>query len=435
MTYDSVLEYMELNIKGLGSVPGLDSVKELLKRAGNPEMNAKVIHIAGTNGKGSISTFIAESLKQNGYKVGRFLSPALSDFREMISVNGVEIPKTKVAEGLSFLYEKCNEMKKDGLSHPTEFEIETVLAFWYFQLKKCDFIVLECGMGGELDATNVVDQPLLSVFASISLDHCAFLGNTLTEIARTKAGIMKKGCKAVSCIQEEEVKRALLDRAEEIGAQISFVNNEEIGLKEKKKTLPLKQSFSYKEWKNVSISLLGTYQLENAATALLALEVLEAQGIKLNHDKIMKAFQEAKWPGRFEILGRKPVVIADGAHNPDAVHKLMETMDLYFTNKRIIYIMGVLKDKEYSTMYEEAVPRAEAVITVTSPNKARALPAFELAKAIRELNPNVTAADSVEEALEMAQLMAGKDGIILAFGSLSYLGKLRESYERMNHDR
>ena len=427
MKYEEVMEYMECKVNMLGSVPGLDSIRELLKRMGNPQDGLAFIHVAGTNGKGSVSTLIANALTANGYKVGRYISPVIGDYRERIQVNNRMISKNAVADGLTDIFDICTKMEEEGLAHPTAFEIETALGFQYFKDKKCDFVVLETGMGGTLDATNIIQNTKLCVFVSISMDHMAFLGNTLAEIAGNKAGILKSGCKAVSAPQCEEVANVLREACKRLNAPFTMVKREDI----KTGRQSLKgQKLSYRNYKQVEVPLLGSFQTENAALALEALNVLQESGITLKEDKIRKGFLESVWPARFEILSRKPYFIADGAHNEDAVKKLMETMRFHFTNQRIIYIMGVLKDKDYTRMIQESVPVAEFIFTVTSPNKERALPALDLAKQIREYNPNVTATDSVEEAVEMAKLMAGEDGVVLAFGSLSYMGRLRACFEK-----
>ena len=427
MKYEEVMEYIECKVNKLGSVPGLDSIRELLNRMGNPQDELAFIHVAGTNGKGSVSTLITNALTANGYKVGRYISPVISDYRERIQINNRMISKNAVADGLTGIFDICTAMEADGIAHPTAFEIETALGFQYFKDKKCDFIVLETGMGGTLDATNIIRNTKLCVFVSISMDHMAFLGNTLQEIATNKAGILKSGCKAVSAPQSEEVLNVLNNACKGLNVPFTAVSRDDIKVGRQS----LKgQKISYKSFKQMEVPLLGSFQAENAALALEALSVLQESGLKLKEDKIRKGFLDSVWPARFEILSKKPYIIADGAHNEDAVKKLMETMRFYFTNQRIIYIMGVLKDKDYTSMIRESVPMAEFVFTVTSPNKERALPAFELAKQIREYNPNVTATDSVEEALEMARLMAGEDGVVLAFGSLSYMGKLRACFEK-----
>lgn len=430
MNYEEAREYME-EVNKLGSIPGLDSIRELLKRAGNPEKGLKYIHVAGTNGKGSVSSFIAAGLKACGYRVGRYVSPTIIDYRERIQVNSSYITKTKTAEYLTTLFNLTEQMKADGLPSPTSFEIETVMAFMYFQYKNCDYVVLECGMGGESDATNIIESPVACVITSVSLDHCAFLGNTVAEIAANKSGIIKPGCFVISSPQCDEVTAVLQKKCAEAG--VSFTQTDKEKIKVKKSTLD-RQKFDYGSIKNIEISLAGDYQPENAATALECLMELKKRGCKLKDEKIFKGFTEVIWPARFEPLGKKPLVVADGAHNPDAAKRLMNSLSFHFTNRRIVYIMGVLKDKDYDEMIRMTVPKAAHIVTVTPPNKQRALPAFELAKSVKEYNPNVTAADSVCEALEMAILLAGEDGVVLAFGSLSYMGLLKEEYEKRNRN-
>ena len=432
MKYDEALEYMKNRINPLGSVPGLDTTRELLKRIGNPEKELKIIHIAGTNGKGSVSAFLDGILRANGYRTGRYLSPSVVDYREKIQVNGQFIPKTKVSEYLTALYEQADEMVKDGFPHPTSFEIETAMAFWYLKDKKCDFAVIETGMGGKDDSTNVIPSPLVCVFTSVSEDHLGIIGNTVEEIALTKSGIIKDGTTVVVAPQKESILKVFTDAAaEHRDVDVRVIRREDIVIPVKagKVKLPGMQKFSYKNYKNIQISLLGEYQPENAAVALEAAEVLMAKGVRLNEEKTRKGLKETLWPARFEILGKKPPVIADGAHNPDGVAHLMKTMDGYFTNVPIIYIMGVLKDKAVDEMIHLSAAKAMHIITVTPPDNPRGMSAFELAQKIKEVNPSVSAADSVEEALEEACLMAGPDGVILAFGSLSYMGKLREAYK------
>ena len=439
MKYEEALEYLDQKVNPIGSVLGLDTIRELLKRIGNPEKDLRIIHVAGTNGKGSVSSFLAGALTENGYRVGRYISPSVVDYREKIQVNGSFIPKSKVAEYLTMLFETARQMKEDGFAHPTSFEIETAMAFWYLRDKKCDFNIVEVGMGGAEDATNVIPSPELCVICSVSLDHVGMIGNTLEEIAATKAGIIKDNTKVVVAPQKESVRDVIRERCNAMkNVHSFFVKREDIIVKTAGKTgtgnsLPRKltQKFSYKNYKNAEISMLGAYQPENAAVALEALDVLQSFGVKLKEEKIRQGLLHTVWPGRFEILGRNPLVIADGAHNPDAVSKLMETIDNYFTNQPIIYIMGVLKDKAVEEIVALSAAKADYIITITTPNNKRTMQAFDLAQIIREYNPNVSAADSVEEALEEACLVGKKEGVILAFGSLSYMGVLREAYVKI----
>lgn len=449
MNYTEAMDYLEENVNPIGSILGLQTMEELLRRVGNPEKELKIIHVAGTNGKGSVSSFLASALTANGYRVGRYLSPSVVDYREKIQVNGSFIPKTKVAEYLSGLFEIANSMKEDGFAHPTTFELETAMAFLYLRDKNCDFCIIEVGLGGKEDATNVIPSPLLCIITSISADHLGMIGNTIEEIAETKAGIIKDGTRVVIAPQTESV-RAVFEKecGKHSDVKAYFVKRGDIQIIRKSATakvstakapnakntgassnLPagLIQRFRYKQFKKVELSMLGEYQPENASTALEALNVLASLGVKWKEEKVLSGLKECKWPARFEILGKKPLVIADGAHNPDAVRSLMETKDNYFTNCPIIYIMGVLKDKAVEEIVALSAAKADYIITVTPPNNPRGMKAFDLAQIVRKINTNVSAADSVEEALEEANLLQG-DGVVLAFGSLSYMGRLREAY-------
>jgi len=414
------IEYIE-SCGGLGIVPGLDSVRELCRRVGDPQKSLKFVHVAGTNGKGSVSAFISAALRRQGYRVGRYLSPAIFQYREEIQVNDRWIFVRAFCDGIELLREKCDEMVREGLAHPTSFEIRTVLAFLYFCEKKCDIVVLETGMGGLLDATNIVENTVAAVITSISMDHMRFLGNTLAEIAAQKAGILKAGCTAVTIAQSGEVMRAIEEKASKTGCPLVVSQAEnaahiKYGLE--------KQRFDYGGYKGLEISLAGKYQIENASLAVDALGVLGEKGFPVEEEKLRQGLREAVWPGRFTVVGKKPYFIADGAHNEDAAKRLAESIEFYFTKRRIIYIMGMLRDKEYEKVIGLTHSYADQIITITPPGNPRALSAYDLACAAAKFHKNVTAADSLEEAVEMSMLLAGKDDVIIAFGSLSYLGRL-----------
>lgn len=420
MNYKETMDYVE-EINQYGSVLGLENMKNLLDYLGNPQEKLKFIHIAGTNGKGSVLSFISTILKCAGYKVGRYISPTIFEYRERIQINGKAISKLELASFMTRIREAVQEMQEAGLPHPTAFEIETALGFLYFKEKNCDVVVLETGLGGRLDATNVIQTTILAVLTTISMDHMAFLGDTLAKIAGEKAGIIKNGCYVVSAQQNSEAMEVIRSVCREQKAHLYTVSEEQ--LKKEKHTL-LKQTFTYKERKDIEISLLGFYQMKNAILALEAIEVLKQIGFQISEKVLRKGMLETEWPGRFTVIGKKPLFIVDGAHNEDAAKQLAKTIQFHFTNKRIIYIMGILKDKEYDKIIQETYVYAEHIITVTTPCNDRALPAYELAKAIQPYHKNVTAADSLKEAVEISYLLADKDTVIIAFGSLSYLGEL-----------
>ena len=436
MNEREIWEYIE-ELKQYGSVPGLDNIRNLCERLGHPERELYFIHIAGTNGKGSTLAFLSEVLKCAGYKVGRYISPTIMDYRERIQVNDRMISKRALIQGMTLCRTICEELTAEGKPHPTAFEIETALAFWYFREQKCQLVVLETGLGGELDATNIIENTLVEVFTSISLDHMGILGKSLYEIASVKAGIMKKNSVAVTTTQAPEAMEALKSRA----------LKEEISLLEAPVTLAGKvksnwngQTFSYKEFSKVHISLLGRYQIQNAVLALEAIRVLresklKGQPIRIPDRAVMEGMEKAVWPGRFQIVSKKPILVADGAHNRDGAKKLAESLEYYFPGKRLIFIMGILRDKEQEEIVKATVPLADQVLTISTKG-SRGFSALDLAAICTHYKEKVTATDGVFEALELAYLLAKPEDVIVAFGSLSFLGEvlkyafIRPSYSK-----
>lgn len=421
-------EYIE-SLGQYGSVLGLENMQRLCEKLEIPLDELKVIHIAGTNGKGSTLAFISTILKEAGYKVGRYISPTISEYRERIQIRGRMITWKDLCLYMSRLKAVCEEIVMEGFSHPTSFEVETALGFLYFYEKQCDIIVLETGLGGKLDATNVLPKPMVSVLTSISMDHMAFLGNTLSQIAENKCGIIKEGCPVVSQVQHEEAMEVIQKVCQKKQAPLWVVDESKIS---KVKYGLLKQKFSYKDYRPCEIGLAGTYQIKNAALALEVIEQLKKLGYKIGDKAVLQGLQNTQWQGRFTVIGQKPFFIVDGAHNEEASKQLAQSIEFYFTNKKIIYIMGVLKDKEYKKIISNTYSLAQQIITVKTPNNERAMDAYELAKEVAKYHNKVTMADSLEEAVEMAYLMADKDSVILAFGSLSYLGRLTAIVEKKN---
>ena len=439
MNYREAMEYME-ELQQYGSVMGLATIRELCVRLGQPQEQLQFVHIAGTNGKGSVLAYVSTVLHTAGYKVGRFLSPAVTDYREHFQVDGRMITQSGLCKYLEPVRQAAEGMVAEGLPHPTAFEVETAVAFLYFLDKQCDIVVLETGLGGALDATNVINNTLVAVFTSISMDHMNILGDSLGQIATAKAGIIKDKCYVISAKQSPEAMKAirqaaLLRKAKLYTADAGRAKNIKYGM--------TKQSFSYDKYKNIEITMPGQFQVENAVVALEVLSALGRQGYPVAEDKLREGFAQTKWHGRFDVIGRKPLFIADGAHNEDASIKLAQSIRFYFTNRKIIYIMGMLKDKEYDKVIRNTYELAQQIITVTPPVAERAMHAYELAQAVREYHDSVTVADSVQEAVEMAYLLAGqdKDSVIVAFGSLSYLGELmnvvehRDTIRRDSHGR
>lgn len=427
MTYQEVMDYIE-ELKVYGSVPGLDNIRNLCDKLGNPQKDLSFVHIAGTNGKGSVLAFLSEVLKEAGYRTGRYISPTLFEYRERIQVNNRSISKKELCVQMTRLKEICRELEEEGKPHPTAFEIETAMAFQYFKEQKCQIVVLETGLGGLLDATNIVTNTLAAVFTSISMDHMGVLGRTLQEIAEHKAGIMKPGATAVALKKDMEVIAVLQKKAALLG--IPFITVEPDQATGIKRNLT-KQTFSYKEYKNLTISLVGAYQIENALLAAQTIRVLKEKGFQIPDQAVYKGFERTSWQGRFQVLAKRPYFIADGAHNRDGAKYLAKTIRLYFTNRKIIYIIGMLRDKEQDEILKETAFLASQVLTVPTKGE-RGLSAYDLACKAKEYHEHVTASDSVEEAVEMAYLLADKDTVIIAFGSLSYLGGLIQMVEKIN---
>ena len=439
MNYREAMEYIE-ELRQYGTVMGLTAMRELCARLGNPQDQLKFVHIAGTNGKGSVLAYVSTVLHTAGYRVGRYISPTVKDYRERFQVGGKMITQAALCNNLEQVKAAAEAMAEEGLPHPTAFEVETAVAFLYFLDKQCDIVVLETGLGGAQDATNVVSTTLVAAFTSISTDHMDVLGDTPEQIAIVKSGIIKNGCYAISAKQSPEVMKvlrqaALLRKAKFLTADVTRAKNIRYGA--------AKQQFTYDKYKNLEITMLGQFQIENAVVAVEVLSALGRLGYPVQEDKLRQGFSETAWRGRFDVIGKKPLFIADGAHNEDASKKLAESIKFYFTDRRIIFIMGMLRDKEYDKVIRNTYELAEHIITVTPPVRDRALHAYDLAQAVREYHSSVTVADSVQEAVEIAYLLAGQDKetVVIAFGSLSYLGELmnvvehRDTIRRDSHGR
>lgn len=427
MTYQEARQYLE-QVYQRGSVLGLTALKELLKRLGNPQDDLKFIHIAGTNGKGSVLSYVSAVLEEAGYLVGRYISPTLFHYRERIQVNEEMISRENMARLTGLLAEESRKMEEEGLALPTGFELETAMSFLYFKEKHCDIIVLETGMGGTTDATNVVTTTVLEIIASIGMDHMEFLGDSLEKIAENKAGIIKPGTRVVSAFQEEEASRVLKRVCEERHCELKFVQPSELKRLEAGYE---RQRFSYKERNNVEISLAGSYQFANAALALEALDSLRNLGYAITEEQVQKGMKGAQWKGRFTLLHKKPAVLVDGAHNPAAAQVLKESLELYFPGKRLYFIFGVFCDKDYKKIIQITAPLAYHILTVQTPDNPRALDAEILQAEVAKVNPSVEACASVAKAVEKSLAMAGEEDVILAFGSLSYLCQVEKALKAM----
>ena len=417
----------QISVRGIE--PGLTSISNLLSLLGNPQDDLRFIHIAGTNGKGSVLAYLSSVLKKAGYQVGRYISPTLFSYRERIQINDTYISRDDFSRQLTKVAEAMEQMKKMGMGLPTVFEVETAVSFLHFKEKKCDFVLLETGMGGRLDATNIIRTPVLTVLASISMDHMQYLGNTLAEIAWNKAGIIKQGVPVVASHQEPEAQRVICDEAEKNGSECVFVNPEQIteveyGLE--------RQSFVYGSFGKTVIHLAGQHQVENAALALECIRMLRKAGYSVPDEAVWEGMEQTVWKGRFSVVHRKPFVILDGAHNPDAARRLRDAILEYFPDRKKYYIFGVFSDKEYDKIIDITAELAEHIYTVETPGNPRALPSEKLAEAIRRKNPSVEPAESIADAVRKSFQSAGEDGVILVFGSLSFLGEAEKAVKEQD---
>lgn len=412
MNYTQAKNYIDDCYKR-GSVYGLESIRALVGALDNPQNGQKIIHIAGTNGKGSVGAFISSVLQRAGYKVGRFVSPTIYCYEERFQINGSYIKNVDFAHVMTLVRAAADKISFE----PTGFELETAAALCYFKMERCDVSIIECGLGGRNDATNVIDNNMLTVLTSISLDHTALLGSTTAEIAEEKCGIIKAGAQVVSACQNSAAEAVIKKHCEQSSAPCLFVNNADI--LNRKYTMPY-QSFDFEKYKSVETSMLGEYQFENAALALKCIDVLKETGFNITDESIYLGMREAHWGGRFEIIGSSPVFILDGAHNPDAAQRLKNSLDLYFCGCKFNFIIGVFADKDYDGILKITAPLADKIFAVKAPSP-RGLDTSSLAAAALKYNDSVVQS-SLKEAVACCKEQ--KDRVTAVFGSLSFMGEI-----------
>lgn len=429
MNYQEARTFMEG--KNIGIHIGLDRIEALLEELDHPERGLKYIHIAGTNGKGSILSYISTTLTHAGYKVGRYISPTLYSYEERFQINGQEITKEEYTLLAKEISDAVDRMEAKGIPCPSPFELETVLCFLYFKKENCDFAVLECGMGGEGDATNVILAPEVAVLASISLEHQEYLGNTLGEIAWTKSGIAKRGCSCVTGKQDPEAIESIKRRCSEL--DVPFIQGHPEEAEVVSNTLE-GQEFLYRGNK-ISITLPGSVQLENAITAWTALHALKDRGVALSDEDIYEGMKKTQWNGRFTCIGKEPYFFVDGAHNPAAAEKLAESVKMYFQGRDVYTILGIFKDKDYEEVIRLTAPLAKRILAIETPGNPRALHADALAEAVAKVNPSVEVCGTLEKAVERAYELAGKGDVILSYGSLSNIGELTQLVRNRTNER
>ena len=400
---------------------GLDRTRTLLELLGSPQDRVPVVHIAGTNGKGSTSAFTAEILQAAGYKVGLFTSPFIIDFNERIQVNRQNIPQ----DDLYRIAKQVHDLGASMEDTPTSFEALTAVAMEYFAYTECDIAVIEVGLGGRLDSTNVLKHPLVSAIAPISKDHTAILGDTIEAIAHEKAGIIKEGVPVVSNVQLPDAMRVLKDTCEEKNTTLTVIDADAIQVK----TEGIAQVMSYKTIQDARLKMVGTYQPTNAAVAIEVAYELQRQGWEITDADIVRGLEHTEWPGRFQIVQEKPYVIVDGGHNEQGAAVLAESLKTYFPEGRITFVMTVLADKDYDTMIESVAPLADSFFVAQPPYSDRALDTEVLAETLCKHGvEEVTACDSVGDAVRAAMEHVGEEGVVCCFGSLYSISHIMDVF-------
>lgn len=405
-----------------GSKPGLSRTRRLLELLGEPQSGLRFIHVAGTNGKGSTSAMLSGVLKAAGLKTGFYTSPYISRFNERIQIDGEPISDALLAE----ITEKIAPLALSMDDRPTEFELVTAIAVEFFAREKCDIVILETGLGGRLDSTNVIESPLLSIITNIGLDHTRELGDTVEKIAAEKAGIIKENRPVVIYDLPENVRAVIERRCVEtssplISADFSRIKQITDGRSG--------QAFSYKSHENLFLPLLGEHQLRNAAVALEAVSLLRSQGFEIPDGAVKSGFDNTRWPARFEILSESPFFVLDGGHNPQCAETVAENLRRYFPGMKVVCLFGVLAGKDYLSMAETLNTAADCFVTITPPNP-KALSAAELAKSLYSFGKPVYISDTITDGIEKALSLADRNNVVCAVGSLYSAGTVREYFGR-----
>lgn len=430
MKYEEAMKYIT-EVGNFGSNYGLERTYKLLEHLGNPERDLKLIHIAGTNGKGSTTSMITEILMGEGYKVGMYTSPFIEEFEERIQINRNNIPKESLAILMDEIKVAVDKVIEAGYNHPTEFEIITVLMLLYFKKENIDFGVIEVGLGGTLDSTNVI-KPIIQVITSISFDHTNLLGNTLEKIAREKAGIIKKGIPTVIYPQQEEVLKVIKNKCFEMDSELYIANNENLKFKNIVNLDKPYQLLKYNNEIDILLPLLGEHQIINLSVAMQAIEVLNNKNIiDISIDNIVKSIKNVSWKGRLEVLSNNPYVVIDGAHNIQGIKTLSRNIKKYFKYENLYLILGILADKDVEEMIEIITPMAKKVYSVT-PNSIRGELAESLKDEVSKFNKNCKAFDKYEEAYLEALNDASEKDLILASGSLYMIGDMRKIIRKIS---
>ena len=407
-----------------GTKPDLSRVRWLLHALGDPQNNLKFIHIAGTNGKGSTAAMSASILQKAGYKTGLFTSPYIYRFNERIQINGQQIPDEEVI----CLTARLRQLAQDMPEQPTEFDFVTAMAMEYFAAQGCDIVVLEVGVGGALDSTNVIPAPEVAVITNIGLDHTDILGDTVEKIATVKAGIIKSGCHAVTYRGSAGVEEVYEQICRE--KQVPLIKADFASLRSLSCSLE-GQTFDCGNRKGLELPLLGDHQLHNAAVVLSVIDALILRGWQISEENIRDGLHDVSWPGRFDIISREPLFIIDGGHNPQCIDALATNIKDYLTGRKVIALTGVLADKDYGEMFRPVLPLVHEFVCIT-PDNPRKMEAVDLAKYLEAVGAAATPCETAPDGVRTAMEKAGKDGAVLCFGSLYSIGAIRDALAEVN---
>ena len=428
MTYEEARQYIE-EVSKTGIVLGLDSIKNLLHELGNPQDDLKFVHIAGTNGKGSTLAFISTVLEVAGYTTGRYVSPTVQSYRERIQVNRTNISKADFANGMVKIKKAVDSLQAKDLPQPSVFEIETALGFLHFKAQGCDIVVMETGMGGATDATNVITNTLVAAITSVSRDHMEFLGDTIADLTRAKVGIIKPKCTVIHGKLPVAAVEIINEKIEHFGNKRHILDENVVKIQKSQKKYT--QLFSYQNMKDIEINLLGRHQIKNAALAILVIQSLKAHGMLITDVQIKQGLAATEWFGRITVLQAKdPVIIVDGAHNQESAAALATTLRELFPTDRIVGIMGTFKDKEVAQMLAEVKDVMSEIHAITLPDVNRSLTAQVLAKQVEAAGIKAIVQASIAVAIKQASHDAD---VVVVFGSLSHLGEMTKIIKKFSN--
>lgn len=429
MDYNEAIDYIE-NIICINPKPGLERMKILMELLGNPQDKLKIIHVAGTNGKGSTCAMIESILRASGYTTGLYTSPHLSKYNERIKINNIDISDKEFAQMTSKISTVCSKMK----TQPSIFEFLTAIALCYFENHSLDFVILEVGLGGRFDSTNIIKSPVLSVITSIGIDHTQYLGNTVEQIAKEKGGIIKKNCTTVLCFNSSAVYNVIESICNQKNSKLYFNYNLDIDIKSiDLNKIIFSVKCDYYQYSNVVLSMIGEYQIYNATTALTAIKVLNDIGFNISKENILNGLKNTFWAGRMEVVSKNPYIILDGAHNIDGINMLIKYIQTYFQTKKITLLMGVLKDKEYIQIINSMLSVVDRLV-LTQPSTSRAFTIKEFDFICSDYNIELYLEKDISKAFDIAKNITKKDEIIVCTGSLYLVGELRDLILRRNNN-